>query len=98
MNQLPRYSAKSDCEMQYDRWGNWCRADQVADLEMLFGNTAQHMMSMYYALCDIVMPDPEDDPEDVMLRARRVIERFQNDELQTVMVDIPDTEQEQNSD
>lgn len=98
MKQLPRYTEKAGCEMQYDRFGNWCRADQVADLEQLLGNTAQHMMSMYYALCDILVPDPEDDPEDVMHRAKRVIERFHNDELQTVMVEIPDTEEEQDND
>lgn len=85
-------------EMHYDRFGNWCRADDVEELEKLFGNTAQHMMSMYYALCDILVPDPEVDPEDVMDRAKRVIERFHNDELQTVMVELPDDDEDDNAD
>lgn len=81
-----------------EQYVGWCLHEDVTALEKEHASACKHMNSMYYALCDILVPDPEDDPEDVMLRARRVIERFQNDELQTVMVEWPDDDEDDNAD
>lgn len=95
MKKLQRYDAVWPNEQD----DGWCVSyEDVQELEAQYAAVCEHMMSMYYALCDILVPDPEDDPEDVILRAKRVIERFQNDELQTVMVELPDTEEEQDND
>lgn len=74
----------------------YCTDEDVQELEAQYAAACKHMMRMYYALCGLTNPQPDDVYDELMDEAKRAIEAFCNDEP-PVTVEIPYTDEEQDN-
>lgn len=86
MNKLQRY----DSVWPNEKDDGWCVAyEDVQELEAQHAAVCKHMMRMYYALCGLTNPQPDDVYADLMAEAIAAVHAFQNDDSQGVTVELP---------